>query len=147
MHLSVRSLHGIRTLTELARDPANPPRHASDLADQKYVKKNYLVQILNKLKNEGLISSKKGPHGGYRLAKPPEEITLGDVVRALEGPTVLSPCTQPEHSDCEIIENCSTQTVLASVAGRIEGFLDTVSIADIRDETGQPESLRVHTEA
>lgn len=135
MHVSVRTLHGIRTVTKMARNPDRASWNASELAQQKYVDRDYLIQILNQLKDAGIINSKKGPNGGYSLAKSPEVISLGDLVKALEGPTVLSPCTQPEHSDCEIINECSTQDVLSIVAGKIDGLLEKITIEDIVDES------------
>lgn len=135
MHVSVRTLHGIRTIVKMAEEPNRSSWNASELGRQKYVDQDYLIQILNQLKDAGIITSKKGPKGGYSLARSASDITLGDVVKALEGPTVLSPCTQPEYSDCEIIEECSTQTVLAVIAGKIDGLLDKISIADIVDES------------
>lgn len=147
MHVSVKTLHGIRTITKMAGDSDTPDTYhwnASELARQKYVDRDYLIQVLNQLKDFGIVGSKKGPNGGYFLKSEPEEITLRDIVKALEGPTVLSPCTQPEYSDCEIIDECSTQTVLAAVAGKIDGLLDKITIADIVNES---ETLRTNTES
>lgn len=135
MHVSVRTLHGLRTLTKMAQNSEKTNWNASELARQKYVDRDYLIQILNQLKDSGIIDSKKGPNGGYFLGRAPDAITLGDVVKALEGPTVLSPCTQPEYSDCEIIEECSTQTVLAAVAGKIDGLLEQITIEDIVEDS------------
>jgi len=135
MHLSVRTLYALRTVVELARESGDPPRHARDLARQRYVNENYLIEVLSQLREAGLVSSKKGPRGGYRLSRSPAEITLGDVVRAMEGPTLVSPCTRPEHSDCDIVEVCSTQSVLAAVATGIEQLLDEITIEDIERDS------------
>lgn len=133
MHVSVKTLHGLRALSKLAGQP-DTYRSAQELAAQKYIDRDYLIQILNELKNENIIASKKGPSGGYVLARDPESITLGEVFRTLEGPTVVSPCTQPEYSDCQIIQGCSTQDVLALIASEIDGLLDRLTLADIQDD-------------
>ncbi len=138
MHVSVKTLHAIRALSELAENPGNP-RSAHELADRKYIDEDYLTQILHTLKDASVLRSKKGPSGGYFLAKDPRSITLGTIIRALEGPTIISPCTQPEHSDCEIIQECSTQNVLAAVAGEIDALLDHITLKDIQSsESGVP---------
>lgn len=136
MHVSVKTLHAIRALSELAENPGSP-QSAHDLADQKYIDEDYLTQILNTLKNAEVLHSKKGPSGGYFIGEDPQSITLGDIIRALEGPTIISPCTQPEHSDCEIIDECSAQDVLAAVAGEIDVLLDHITLDDIRSSESE----------
>ncbi|MFB6226938.1 MAG: Rrf2 family transcriptional regulator [bacterium] len=140
MHVSVRTLHGIRTVSKMAEESDQVHWNASELAQQKYIDQDYLIQILNQLKDSGIIGSKKGPHGGYYLERSPGDISLGDIIKSLEGPTVLSPCTQPEHSDCEIIEECSTQSVLSIIAGKIDGLLDKITIKDIVEESELPQN-------
>lgn len=134
MHLSVRTLHGLRALSKLAEDP-DTPRSARDLADQRYIDEDYLTQILNTLTNDGVIRSKKGPSGGYLLGREPETITLREILTVLEGPTIVSPCTEPEHSDCDIIKECSTQNVLTAVADQIDRVLEGITLEDIRTST------------
>lgn len=140
MHVSVRTLHGLRALSRLAEEP-DTPHSARELADQKYIDEDYLTQILNSLTNEGVIRSKKGPSGGYYLARDPESVTLREIMTVLEGPTIVSPCTEPEHSDCEIIDECSTQNVLSAVAEEIDRMLDGITLEDIRTST---ESERIN---
>lgn len=73
-------------MAQLTRSYGNRPfSRIDDLAEQEEIPANYLVQILNDLRNGGLIISRRGKQGGYRLAKPPAEITLFDIVSALEG--------------------------------------------------------------
>lgn len=141
MHVSVRTLYALRTVVELARDP-DTPRPARELARQRYINQNYLVEVLTQLRHADIVSTKKGPRGGYQLRRSPEKISLGDVIRATEGPTLISPCTQPEHSDCEIVEDCSIQSVLAAVASGLEGLLDEISVEQIRRETAAEDVSR-----
>lgn len=138
MHVSVRTLHGIRALTALAEDP-EVAQSAQELADQKYIDRDYLTQIMSSLKKEGIIGSKKGPSGGYYLQRDPETVTLGEIFRCLEGPTVISPCTKPEHSDCDIIEECGTQDTLSLIADQIDALLDRITLHDLQ---GDPEAIK-----
>jgi Rrf2 family protein len=134
MHLTSRTLYGIRTLVELASKPENPYRHGRDLAKKLGIPREYLNQILSQLRDGELINAKKGPHGGYRLARSAEEISLNEVVEILEKPAFLSTCTMPKNSKCEIIEKCPTRDVLEQVAGRLHQFLSEISIAEINNK-------------
>lgn len=134
MHVSVRTLYALRTVVELAEEP-DSPSHARELASQRYINENYLVEVLTELRHAGIVSTKKGPRGGYRLDRSPEKISLGEVIKAMEGPTFVSPCTQPEHSDCEIVDDCSIQSVLAAVAAGLEELMDEITIEQIRRQS------------
>ncbi len=140
MHVSVRTLHGLRALSTLAEEPGLA-QSAQELSDQRYIDRDYLTQIMISLKQDEIVGSKKGPSGGYYLKRSPDSITLGEIFRSLEGPTVISPCTKPEHSDCDIISACNTQDTLAFVADRIDDFLDQITLSDLQASTQDPESL------
>ncbi|MCF3649965.1 RrF2 family transcriptional regulator [Synoicihabitans lomoniglobus] len=86
MKLSVKVDYACRVLAQLARSYGRDElAHIESLAKAEGVPANYLVQILSELRNGGLISSKRGKQGGYALARPPEEVTLFDIVRLIEG--------------------------------------------------------------
>jgi Rrf2 family protein len=138
LHVSVRTLHGIRALMTLAKGQGIP-QSAQELANQKYIDRDYLTQIMSSLKKEGIIGSKKGPSGGYFLKRDPETVTLGEIFRCLEGPTVISPCTKPEHSDCDIIDECGAQDTLSVVADKIDALLDQITLHDLQ---GDPEAIK-----
>lgn len=137
MQVSVRTLYGLRALTELGLHPDNGPMHARDVAETLGMSKDYLNQIFAVLKSEGIVRSKKGPHGGYRLGRPPREITLAEVMSALEDPVLVATCTEPALSDCERIERCSTQTVLSQVAFQIESILEEITLADFCNQSNR----------
>lgn len=134
MHVSVRTLYGLRALTLLPEPDNSESAHARELAEELDMSKDYLNQILGRLRDAKIVRSKKGPKGGFRLDRPSDQISLGEVLRVLEGPTLFSACTKPEYSDCEIIEECSTQSILAGVSRKILNYLDQVTIKEIREE-------------
>lgn len=102
MKISVKSDYACRAVEALAlHHPNERPLRIEEIAQQEAIPANYLVQILNELKSNGLIQSRRGKAGGYMLARPPAEITVGDVLRAVNG---------------EILELSS----LAQTAGRME---------------------------
>lgn len=138
MHVSVRTLYALRALSAMGESEPEQPVHARDLAGRLGMSKDYLNQILGTLRDAGLVATKKGPQGGFRLAKSPDDITLGDVIEVLEGPALVSDCTEPEESDCEIIPECSTQSILADVSANIMDYLHTITIDDINEESELP---------
>lgn len=135
MHVSVRTLYGLRALSLLEEPNQSKPLHARELAEKLDMSKDYLNQILGTLRDADIVETKKGPHGGFRLARPAEEISVGEVLRTLEGPTIFSTCTQPQYSDCDIIDECSTQSILSSVSEKIFDYLNQVTLQEIREES------------
>ena len=86
MKLSLKVEYACRVLAQLSRTYGNNKfSHIDELAEQEEIPANYLVQILNELRNGGLINSRRGKQGGYSLAKPPAEVTLYDIVTAIDG--------------------------------------------------------------
>ena len=86
MKLSLKVEYACRVLAQLSRTYGNQKfSHIDELAKQEEIPANYLVQILNELRNSGLINSRRGKQGGYSLAKPPSEVTLYEIVTAIDG--------------------------------------------------------------
>ena len=86
MKISRKVEYACRVLTQLAHSHGSRKMpHIEELADIESVPANYLVQILNELRNAGLIQSRRGKQGGYILARPPSEITIADIIRAIDG--------------------------------------------------------------
>jgi Rrf2 family cysteine metabolism transcriptional repressor len=86
MHLSVKGEYGIMTALDLALTRGHSPIQAKAIAQRQGIPIKFLEHILRALRHAGLVESSRGTHGGYRLAKPAEEIRLGDVIQAVEGP-------------------------------------------------------------
>lgn len=87
MKLSTRSTYGMRALVELALSAGHGPVSAAAIAKRHHLSVAYLEQLLHRLKRQGLVTSVRGPRGGYRLAKAPDRISMSDVVRVLDGAT------------------------------------------------------------
>jgi Rrf2 family cysteine metabolism transcriptional repressor len=86
MKLSTKGQYGLLAVIDLALNAGNIPIQSFQIAERQNIPKQYLDQLLLILKKSGLIASSRGRQGGYRLARPPQEITLYDVVLVLEGP-------------------------------------------------------------
>lgn len=115
---------------EIAGGYPDRPVPIKDISEKQAVSVAYLEQILNKLKNSGLIKSVKGPGGGYILSRKPENISIGAILRELEGPVAITSCQNPDEG-CVRVDGCVTYALWKSLGEKIEGFLDTVSLKDL----------------
>jgi Rrf2 family protein len=132
MKLSTKGKYGVRAVFEIARNAGQGPITIKEIAERQGISFSYLEQILNRLGRAGLIESVRGPGGGYLLGKKAAELTIGDVVRALEGPIALSHCLEPGMSgDCYQADDCVARMVWARVGAKIEQALDSISFDDL----------------
>jgi Rrf2 family protein len=132
MKLSTKGKYGVRAVFEIARHYGNGPISIKEIAERQGISFSYLEQILHKLAKAGLIDSVRGPAGGYLLARQPSELTIGDIVRVLEGPIALSHCLEPgESADCYQADDCVARMVWAKVGAKIEEALDSISFNDL----------------
>jgi Rrf2 family protein len=117
----------------LARHHGQGPLLIDHLSRDEAIPKKFLEQILLALKGTGLVSSKKGKGGGYYLAKSPDQVTLGSVIRAMEGPLAPLPCASETQfrkcEECIDIETCGTRIVMREVRDAIAEILDHMTLA------------------
>jgi len=132
MKLSTKGKYGVRAVYEIARQYGKGPLTIKEIADRQGISFSYLEQILHKLGKAGLIESVRGPAGGYLLARKPGDLTIGDIVRALEGPIALTHCLEPgEAAECYQEEDCVARMVWTKVGAKIEEALDSISFEDL----------------
>jgi len=129
MKLSTKGRYGARAVLELAIRYGSGPIMVREIAESQEISERYLEHILNALRASGLVRSTRGAHGGYELTKPPSDITLGDVVRSLEGPLDIVSCTRDE--DCGRAAVCVTIGVWRDVREAIENVLDAVTLEEL----------------
>ncbi|MBN1886930.1 MAG: Rrf2 family transcriptional regulator [Thermoflexales bacterium] len=135
MKLSKRGEYGLRAMVALASngpEPAAVP--IKDIARQERIPTKFLEQILLTLKNAGLLQSKAGTGGGYHLARPPSEITLGQIIRVLDGPLAPIRCVSKlayEPCACPDEETCGLRLVMLDVRNAIAEILDHTTLADV----------------
>jgi len=120
-------------LYALARNYGQGPLLIEQMSRDEAIPKKFLEQILLSLKTNGLVASKKGKGGGYVLAKPPEQVTLGSVIRWMEGPLAPLPCASETQfrkcDECIDIETCGTRIVMREVRDAIAEILDHTTLA------------------
>jgi Rrf2 family protein len=129
MKLSNKGRYGVRALFDIAFHNDGRPTQVRDISERAAIPARFLEQIFQDLKRAGLVGAKRGPRGGYHLAKPALEIRLGDVVRALEGPIAISGTSEPPAKHLEGKD--VTDAVFRELSRRIEGCFDDVTIADM----------------
>ena len=133
--LSKRTQYSLRALYALAREYGRGPVLISHLSEEEVIPKKFLEQILLSLKGLGLVSSKKGKGGGYMLVQPPEEITLANVIRMIEGPLAPLPCASETRfrkcDECVDIETCGTRIVMKEVRDAVAQILERTTLAGV----------------
>ena len=131
--LSKRTQYSLRALYALTRKFGEGPVLITTLAEAETIPKKFLEQILVSLKSAGFVASKKGKGGGYVLAQPPEKITIGSVIRAIEGPLAPLPCASETRfrkcDECVDIQTCGTRIVMRQVRDAMAAILDKTTLA------------------
>ena len=144
MKLSRRSEYGLRALQDLAAHYGQGPVRTRDLAENNRIPLKFLEQILLTLKHTGIVRSRRGPRGGYYLSRPPEDVTLGQVVRILDGPLAPISCasqTAYEPCSCPDEAKCGLRRVMLQVRDAVADIMDHTTLANVvkddsRDLTG-----------
>lgn len=132
MKLSKRGEYGLKALIDLAASDKDDVIRIRELAEREQIPIKFLEQILLSLKNAGLLQSRRGMNGGYYLARPPEEITLGQIVRTLDGPLAPIRCVSQmayERCVCENEQTCGLRMVMLDVRNAISEILDETTLA------------------
>lgn len=133
MKLSTRSRYSTRILIELARNGDAPPLQVSEMSKRQNIPAKYLEQLIRTLKSAKLITSSRGPRGGYQLAKAAETITLGDIVRLFEGQSELVECISAPGR-CPQAQECNVRTAWQNATAAMFNILDGLTIADLMCE-------------
>lgn len=135
MRLSTRGRYGLRAMLDMAIDQSDGPITLNSISERQGVSIGYLEQLMVPLKKEGLIRSVRGAQGGYLLARDPEDITVGDIIRALEGPIAPVACVSEDYpEECDRAEGCVTRLVWAKVRDSIVDVLDSLTLYDMVEE-------------
>ena len=135
MRLSTKGRYGLRAMLDLAIHKDEGPSAIYLVAEREGISDRYLEQIMTALKRAGLVKSIRGPQGGYVLTREPGELTVGQIIRALEGPIAPVDCVSEEHPEqCQRADRCITRLLWAKVRDSIAGVLDSYSLEDLLKE-------------
>ncbi|HVM37973.1 MAG TPA: Rrf2 family transcriptional regulator [Sphingomicrobium sp.] len=132
--LTHKTRYALRSLLYLAEEKGDRPVQLASIASSQRVPPKYLELIMLDLKKAGLVKSVRGPRGGYRLGRAPQEISFGEVVRAMEGPIALVPCASLNYyapcGDCHDEATCAIRRAFAILRDRSSELLEGISLAE-----------------
>lgn len=135
MKITTKGRYGLRAIVDLAIYGEEEPVSIHSIAERQKVSEGYLEQLIAKLKKAGLVEGIRGASGGYRLAKDPREISVGDILRALEGTLhpVECPAVKSELS-CANEEDCVTKMVWKRIDESIEETVDHIMLQELKEQ-------------
>jgi Rrf2 family transcriptional regulator, cysteine metabolism repressor len=133
MRISSKGHYGLLAVAELARHYDEGLISLNEIASAEHLPLPYLEQIIAPLRVAGVVEATRGLHGGYRLARDPAHVTVGEVVRWLEGPIALVECTTEGYQAgaCEREAGCTSRGVWKQVSDAINNVLNTLTLADL----------------
>lgn len=136
MKLSTKGRYGLRAMVDLVVHSEEEPVSIASIAARQHISESYLEQLLAKLKRAGLVGSVRGAGGGYVPSRPAEEISVGDVLRALEGSLDLVDCPGlAEENMCSGADVCVTKYVWKRINDSINRTVDEIKISDLVRES------------
>lgn len=143
MKLSTKGRYGLRAVVDLAVHCEEEVVALSQIADRQGISMNYLEQLIAKLKKAGIVEAVRGAQGGYRLAVPAREISVGTILRALEGDLNPVDCAELSKGEgiCSNYDSCVTKYVWKRISDSINDVVDTIMLSELVEE-----SKRVQTE-
>lgn len=143
MKLSTKGRYGVMACYDLARHAADAPVTLRAVAERQGISEGYLEQLMAALRRAGLVRSVRGPQGGYALSRSPERVTVGDVIRVLEGPIAPVDCVNEDASafqHCAKTSGCVTRFIWERLRDSMARVLDSITLADLVAEGAQIEA-------
>jgi Rrf2 family protein len=137
MRISTRGRYALRAMVDVALHGGEGPVSRQDIATRQGISADYVAQLFRELRTEGFVEAVKGPGGGYRLARDPQTISAEDVLRVVEGPLTIVPCTGPDPAEgtrCHRSEHCATQLMWSRLSAVVTEFLGSVTLQDLCDD-------------
>jgi Rrf2 family protein len=137
MRLSTKGRYGVRALFDMAYISGVLPVKIKDISRRQTISPRYLEQIFQRFKKAGILMSKRGPDGGYYLAKEPELITIREILEAAEGDTLLVDCLDKRNGKedpCKFDTKCVTQTVWHEATEKLNEFFSETTLKSLCDK-------------
>lgn len=140
MKVSTRGRYGIRAMAELALHFGEGAMSLKSIAEQQEIPEAYLEQLMGTLRKEGLVKSIRGAQGGYSLSRAPEKISVGDVLRALEGPIAPVDCVSEEDPEnCVRAGSCKSRKIWLRMRDSLVAAIDNLTLLDlIQEQASEP---------
>lgn len=137
MKLSTKGRYSVTAMLDLAIHDKAGPVTLGDISQCQGISLSYLEQLFSSLRKSGLVKGVRGPGGGYRLAKPASEISIAQIITAVDESVDITNCHG--KGDCQSGERCLTHELWADLSDRLYNFLDNITLAQFVDRPGIPE--------
>ncbi len=135
MKLSTKGRYGLKAMYDLAIHFGDGPISLKNIAERQRISDHYLEQLIATLRKSGLVKSVRGAQGGYTLSESPEKITVGEIIRSLEGPLGVAECSlEEEPTACENAECCVTRVIWKKIQDSISDVIDSITLQDMVDD-------------
>ena len=132
--LSQRCRYALKAMLNLARDTSGQSKQVSALASEENIPRKFLESIMSEMRQNGMVESARGKTGGYRLSRPAELITFGEIMRHIDGPLALLTCVSQNFykrcDDCQDEKTCELRRVMSRVRREASDILDRTTLAD-----------------
>jgi Rrf2 family protein len=143
MKLSTKGRYGVRLMLDLAEHYGGRPVLLSEIAAREEISKKYLWALINGLKGAGLVHATRGAHGGYVLTRPPTEISVRDILLALEGPICFVDCVQ-KPSSCRRSSTCAAHDIWKEAAQQLADTLAAITLAGMVERRRMKRELQAN---
>lgn len=138
LKLSTKGRYGVKAMFELALHYGKGPIPLNIIAERQDISEAYLEQLMAGLRKAKLVKSIRGAQGGYMLAQKPSKITIGDIIRVLEGPLAPVDCViQGEPVECEKADKCVTRGIWEKIRDSLSDVLDSITLQDMCDDIAE----------
>lgn len=141
MRISTRGRYALRMMLDLALHNSGEYITLKDISARQEVSVKYLEQIVSVLSKAGMLKSVRGPSGGYKLTKSPEQYTVGDILRVTEGSLAPVACLDSPQNDCPRAEICATLGFWQELYDAVRGVVDKTTLADLADRVLQSNGM------
>ncbi len=132
MKLSTKGRYAVMAMSDIALNSDGKPVSLASIAERQHISQEYLEQLFGKLRKSGLVTSVRGPGGGYLLARPVDEIVVSDIVLAADEPLTVTRCQDGDAvSGCINGDKCVTHELWAALGRQIYGFLAAITLGDV----------------
>jgi len=142
MLVSAKGRYALRSMLDLALNGSDGNVKLKDIADRQDIPIKYLEQIVSVLNKAGFVKGERGPAGGYILSKPPEEYTVGMIIRLVEGETAPVSCLS-DVNDCKNSDRCVSMILWRKLDAAVNSVLDGTTLADMMDWSSKGQRIEI----
>ena len=137
MMISTKGRYALRIMADVAQHDGEMPVSVREIAQRQDISDKYLEQIITQLSRAGLVKSARGAQGGYMLAKEPQEYTVGEILRLLEGNLAPVACVDDTKEACTRADECVTMEVWREIKDAVNKVVDNITLADLVEQQRQ----------